>query len=238
MSRARDNNARNNHARNNLDDWQTAAASEETQGSGCLSGFIIPPLMVLIVGSLLAIFAFSSSAQPIPMQTPGSVQLSPVFTPEVQYWKSSILRWSSASGLDPNLVAVIMQIESCGDPFARSSAGAIGLFQVMPYHFLSSDDPAAPDTNAARGLDYLSRSLSAAGNDVRLALAGYNGGIGLISTGEWGWPAETIRYTYWGSGIYADAVSGAPHSSRLDEWLSAGGSGLCNAADGYLGINK
>lgn len=226
-------------ARNDQDDWQTAAAPG-LQGGGCLSGFILPPLMVLIVGSLLAFFAFTTSAQSLPMQTPppGSVQLSPVFTPEVQYWKTSILRWANASGLDPDLVAVIMQIESCGDPFARSGAGAIGLFQVMPYHFLPTDDPSAPDTNAARGLDYLRRSLSAAGNDVRLALAGYNGGIGLISRGEWSWPAETIRYTYWGSGIYADAVSGVSRSSRLDEWLSAGGASLCDQAGRKLGIVK
>jgi soluble lytic murein transglycosylase-like protein len=226
-------------ARSNQNDWQTAAAPE-SQGSGCLSGFIIPPLMVLLVGSLLAFFAFKTSTQSIPMQVPpsGAVQLSPVFTPEVQYWKASIQRWAAATGLDPNLVAVIMQIESCGDPFARSGAGAVGLFQVMPDHFLPSDDSSAPDTNAARGLDYLRRSLSAAGNDVRLALAGYNGGIGLVSSGEWTWPAETIRYAYWGSGIYADAVSGASSSPRLDEWLSAGGSSLCTQADQKLGINK
>jgi soluble lytic murein transglycosylase-like protein len=226
-------------ARIDQDDWQTAAAPE-FQGSGCLSGFVIPPLMVLLVGSLLALFAFTTSAQNITMQTtaPGSIPLSPIFTPEVQYWKNSISRWANAFGLDPDLVAVIMQIESCGNPYARSGAGAVGLFQVMPYHFLSTDDPTDPDTNAARGLDYLSRSLSAAGNDVRLALAGYNGGIGLISTGEWGWPLETIRYTYWGSGIYTDAASGASKSSRLDEWLSAGGASLCNQADQKLGIGR
>lgn len=226
-------------ARTDQDDWQTAAAPE-LQGSGCLSGFILPPLTVLLVGSLLALFAFTTSSQSMPMQTsaPGSVQLSPIFTPEVQYWKNSISRWANASGLDPDLVAVIMQIESCGNPYARSGAGAIGLFQVMPYHFLTTDDPAAPDTNAARGLDYLARSLSAAGNDVRLALAGYNGGIGLISSSEWSWPAETIRYAYWGSGIYADAVGGASSSSRLDEWLSAGGASLCEQADQKLGIAK
>ena len=226
-------------ARSNQDDWQTAAAPE-SQGSGCLSGFIIPPLMVLIIGSLMAFFAITSSAQSMPMQaaSPGSVQLSSIFTPEVQYWKTSISRWAAAAGLDPNLVAVIMQIESCGNPFARSGAGAIGLFQVMPDHFLSADDPTAPDTNAARGLDYLGHSLSAAGNDVRLALAGYNGGIGLVSSGEWTWPAETVQYTYWGSSIYTDARSGVSKSSRLDEWLNAGGANLCNQADQKLGINK
>jgi hypothetical protein len=226
-------------ARYNQDTWQTAAAYE-TQGSGCLSGFIIPPLMVLLVGSLLAFFAFNTSAQSIPMQatSPGSVQLSPIFTPEVQYWNASISRWAVAAGLDPNLVAVIMEIESCGNPFARSGAGAAGLFQVMPYHFLATDNPTAPDTNAARGLDYLKRSLAAAKDDVRLAMAGYNGGIGVISRSEWSWPAETVRYAYWGSGIYADALSGAAGSPRLSEWLRAGGASLCNRAGQILGIIK
>lgn len=218
---------------------QQTAAAYETQGSGCLSGFILPPLMVILVGSLLAVFAFHTSAQSITMQNAPAetVKLSPVFTPEVQFWSESIMRWAAASGLDPNLVAVIMQIESCGDPSALSRAGAMGLFQVMPYHFLIADNPYAPDTNAARGLDYLKRSLSAANNDVRLALAGYNGGISVISRSQWSWPAETIRYAYWGTGIYEDAVNGAAQSSRLNEWLSAGGASLCNRAKQKLGIN-
>ena len=225
---------------------QTAAAYQ-TQGSGCLSGFILPPLMVILIGSLLAlgvrslptvdaIPAHSADQQTIGLSTYMTTKLSPVFTPEIQFWGSAISRWAAAAGLDPNLVAVIMQIESCGDPSARSSAGAMGLFQVMPYHFLASDDPYAPDTNAARGLDYLKRSLMAANNDARLALAGYNGGIGVISRSEWNWPAETIRYAYWGSGIYQDAVSGAAESSRLNEWLAAGGSGMCRRAGQKLGI--
>jgi soluble lytic murein transglycosylase-like protein len=64
-----------------------------------------------------------------------------------------------------------MQIESCGDPRARSRAGAMGLFQVMPYHFAGGDDPYNPDTNAVRGLAYLKRSLDTANGDPRLALA-------------------------------------------------------------------
>ena len=37
--------------------------------------------------------------------------------------------------LDPDIIATIIQIESCGNPAARSTAGAQGLFQVMPFHF-------------------------------------------------------------------------------------------------------
>jgi len=168
-------------------------------------------------------------------QSPGT--LSPIFQPAVQYWSSDIRTWASAAGLDPNLVATVMQIESCGDPRALSRAGAMGLFQVMPYHFATGEDSYDPDTNAMRGLAYLKRSLEAASGDPRLALAGYNGGIGVIGRPESSWPAETQRYAYWGSGIYAEASGGATESARLQEWLGAGGASLCRQAAARLGIN-
>jgi soluble lytic murein transglycosylase-like protein len=167
----------------------------------------------------------------------GNGALAPLFTPEIQFWSASIIRWASEHGVDPNIAATVMQIESCGNPSARSSAGASGLFQVMPFHFLSSEDAYDPDINALRGLNYLAESLQRSGGDARLALAGYNGGIGVIGRSEASWAAETIRYAYWGSGIYADALQNASTSSRLNEWLAAGGAGLCRKARERLGIS-
>jgi soluble lytic murein transglycosylase-like protein len=162
--------------------------------------------------------------------------LSPIFTPEVEYWAEQILRWAVQAGLDPNLVATVMQIESCGDPRALSSAGAIGLFQVMPYHFTEADDPYNPDTNALRGLDYLRRAMEASASDARLALAGYNGGIGVIDRLESDWPQQTRRYAYWGSGIFADAENGYLESPHLQEWLNSNGISLCRQASDRLGL--
>jgi soluble lytic murein transglycosylase-like protein len=113
----------------------------------------------------------------------------------------------------------------------------MGLFQVMPYHFAGGDDPYNPDTNAVRGLAYLKRSLDTANGDPRLALAGYNGGIGVISRPELSWPGETQRYAYWGSGIYAEASSGATESLRLQEWFATSGASLCRQAHARLGIS-
>jgi soluble lytic murein transglycosylase-like protein len=129
-----------------------------------------------------------------------------------------------------------MQIESCGDPRATSRAGAMGLFQVMPYHFAASENPYQPDTNALRGLGYLKRSLDAAGDNIRLALAGYNGGIGVISRGEWAWAAETARYVEYGFPIYEDARRGATTSPALNEWYGRYGAGLCQQAAQRLGL--
>ncbi len=106
----------------------------------------------------------------------------------------------------------------------------------MPYHFQAYEDTYDPNTNALRGLDYLRRSLERANGDPRLALAGYNGGIGVIGRAETSWAAETRRYAYWGSGIYADAQQNAAESSRLNEWLTAGGASLCKQARQRLGL--
>jgi soluble lytic murein transglycosylase-like protein len=250
-------------------EWQTAAP---TQGTGCLTGFLIPPMAVLVVGLLMAFFVKglnipvqagglppaalgivtpvapavsgqvgnSSLAVAVanePAALPSSSSLAPIFTPEIHYWAESIVRWAAAANVDPNLAAVVMQIESCGDPRATSRSGAMGLFQVMPFHFTAGEQPYEPDTNALRGLGYLRRSLDKAGGNARLALAGYNGGIGVINRGEWSWAAETARYVKYGYPIYQDALGGASTSATLNEWYGRYGAGLCRQAAQRLGLH-
>ena len=222
-------------------------AAASGRGGGCLSGFLLPPLAVVAVGAMLMFFSLGTvnpvSSTEISAQTGEAhtrnplLPVSPIFTPEVQYWSARIQVWAVAAGLDPNLVATVMQIESCGDPSAQSRAGAMGLFQVMPYHFTAGEDPYEPENNALRGLDYLRRSLEAANGDPRLALAGYNGGIGVIGQSEYKWTAETQRYAARGSGIYQDAASGKTESPYLQEWLTASGVYLCRQAHERLGIS-
>jgi len=262
------------------DEWQTAAANEN--GSGCLSGYLIPPLAVLVIAGFLTLLALNTpiptaalpADSPTPLIQPAALSiegttsptqpsalsirspaltalaavfpidnsstssngLSPIFTKEVQHWANDILRWAAAASVDPDLAAVVMQIESCGDPRALSRSGAMGLFQVMPFHFHLGENPYNPDTNALRGLNYLSRSLATGNGNARLALAGYNGGIGVISRSERNWPAETKRYVYYGAPIYEDARAGAASSPMLEEWYGKYGAGLCNQAHKRLGL--
>ena len=224
-----------------LSERQTAAPNRP---GGCLSGLMLPPLAVILVGILLASFVYSLNprvpaggiSNPENREAGPAGLLSPLFTDEVQHWAESIVRWAASAGLDPNLAAVVMQIESCGDPRAHSRAGAMGLFQVMPYHFAALEDPYNPDTNATRGMAYLRRSLEAAGGNARLALAGYNGGIGAISRGESTWSAETLRYVRYGYPIFEDAHRGAITSTALEEWYNRYGASLCRGARQRLGI--
>ena len=161
--------------------------------------------------------------------------ISPIFSPEVRYWEKEILQWSAEHGLDPNMAATIMQIESCGDMQAVSGAGAQGLFQVMPYHFSDGENTLDPATNARRGLNYYAEQLQRFG-DINLAFAAYNGGPGNAVKNYENWPRETQRYHYWSQGIYADAQAGLSTSTRLQEWMQAGGASLCRQAATRLGL--
>ena len=170
------------------------------------------------------------------VETAGSGLLSPVFTREIQHWDKDIVRWAGLFDLDPNMVATVMQIESCGDPEALSHAGATGLFQVMPFHFQAGENMFDPNTNALRGMNYLAERLVQTQGDSGLAFAGYNGGH-VAAGGSWeSWSNETQRYFRWSTGIYADAQAGLDSSPTLQEWLAAGGRGLCNQAAARLGI--
>ena len=178
----------------------------------------------------------NNGSPPTTFDSQNEHQLSSLFTAEVLYWEEAILIWAQEWGLDPNLVATVMQIESCGDPNATSSAGAMGLFQVMPYHFEEYENPYAPSINAYRSLAYLSQALNNHKGNSRLAFAGYNGGITNSFRSISAWPAETVRYTQWGENIYQDAKAGHNYSPTLEEWLASGGASLCNQAHHRLGL--
>lgn len=186
--------------------------------------------------------AFFKAEAPKAGATPNASHptLAPVFTPEVQHWAGKIAEWSQTYGLDPNLVATVMQIESCGRPSAVSSSGAQGLFQVMPFHFTDVEKVKMqdPDVNAKRGMEYLALGLNRSSGNAGLALAGYNGGHSMIKRDSAFWPGETKRYWYWGTGIYADALNGQAESPRLKEWLQAGGNSLCQKAARELGLSQ
>ncbi len=177
----------------------------------------------------------SAEEQPIaPVAATGGI--APLFTPEIQHWAPQIVAWANAAGIDPNMAATVMQIESCGDPNAVSGAGAQGLFQVMPFHFDPGEAMQDPDTNARRGMAYLALGMQQTGGDTSRTFAGYNGGHGTAARSWDTWPAETQRYYVWATGIYGDAVNGSATSETLSQWLAAGGAGLCQQAAARLGL--
>ena len=164
------------------------------------------------------------------------VELAGFFAPSVQYWSVEIGRWAAAADVDPDLLATVMQIESCGHPTVVSGAGAQGLFQVMPFHFAAGEDMLNPEVNAARGAAYLNYCGGAADGVIGLTLACYNGGPAVIGRARELWSGETRSYYRWGIGIYSDAAAREGRSDTLDQWLAAGGGRLCESAAAELGL--
>lgn len=190
---------------------------------------------VLIIALFTApIMANSVLAYIKPRQADGVI--APLFTDQVQHWEADIERWSSQYGIDPNLMATIMQIESCGHPTVISGAGANGLFQVMPFHFASGENMLDPNTNAMRSANFINECTNYANGNIGLTLACYNGGPSVVNRAYNTWVHETQRYYVWGTTIYNDAVTFQETSDNLNQWLMAGGVNLCNSASIALDI--
>ena len=115
-----------------------------------------------------------------------------------------ILSTAAAYGLDPRLALEVAIQESNLDQSRVSSAGAIGIFQLMPATAAALGvDPIDTAQNIQGGCMYLAQLLSQFGGDVRQALAAYNWGPTNLSKaiaayGPAGWinhaPAETQNY--------------------------------------------
>src|SRR5258706_3170497 len=97
---------------------------QTAESSGCLSGFLLPPLAALCVSALLVTFvagfanplAGPVSAQAVPQAAPipaaNSGALSALFTPEIQFWAASLGPWAADNNVDVNPAATGLQIAS------------------------------------------------------------------------------------------------------------------------------
>lgn len=82
-------------------------------------------------------------------------------------------------GLDPDLFASLITVESSWNPEAVSPKGAIGLGQLMPGTAKELGvNPWDPQQNLYGAAAYLSQQIEASGGDVCRGLAAYNAGPG------------------------------------------------------------
>ncbi len=91
----------------------------------------------------------------------------------VRRWAFLIVPVARRYGVDPNLVAAVMTMESGGDPSALSPADARGLMQIL-------HGPWDPRRNINDGVRMLSTYLDEF-HDLDLALAAYNAGPAAVT---------------------------------------------------------
>lgn len=94
---------------------------------------------------------------------------------------ADIDRAAAAAGIDPAMLAAVTWAESSFRPDAVSSAGAIGLTQLMPATAAGLGvDPHDPVENLEGGARYLREQFDRFGS-IDLMLAAYNAGPGTVS---------------------------------------------------------
>jgi cell wall-associated NlpC family hydrolase len=96
--------------------------------------------------------------------------------PGTAKWRPLIDSAAQQVGIDPDVIQAIMMTESGGNPDSVSSAGALGLMQVMPFHFASGENGLDPKTNILKGAQILADNYKRYGN-WDTAVAAYLGAV-------------------------------------------------------------
>ena len=129
-----------------------------------------------------------------------------------------VRREALAQGVDPELAAAVAWQESRFNQQARSSAGAIGVMQLMPRTAMQLGvDPHDIRQNIRGGVRYLRQMLSMFAGNIEKALAAYNWGPGAVAKAlrEWGadWlnhvPSETRNYV----AVITRRIGGPPQAT-------------------------
>ena len=186
---------------------------------------------------------------PIPYQDGGIT--APWIPATVRHWEKPIDMMAKRYDVDPNLIAIVMTLESGGDAAARSADDAEGLMQVTPptakdigAKFLNKPvtkyNLKDPVTNIEFGTAYIAYLRDefgqvAQGPDwirtVELVAAGYNGGPGAANNLEQGKglaDTQTVIYSRDAFNMWRERMSAK--SFTFDRWKERGGNDLLKAA--------
>lgn len=107
-------------------------------------------------------------------------------------YEAIVRTYAAEYGLDPLLVAAVINVESKFDPDAQSAKNAKGLMQLLDEtaswgaeHIglagFEKEQLFQPEINIRIGCWYLARLLNQYDGDMTLALAAYNGGSGNVA---------------------------------------------------------
>lgn len=108
---------------------------------------------------------------------PAAARASEPSLPGLADLEDDLTAFAAEHRVPADLVRAVVAAESAGNPRAVSSAGAIGLMQLMPGTAASLGvNPWQPRENLRGGITYLGSLLRAFDGNTRLALIAYNAG--------------------------------------------------------------
>ncbi len=108
-------------------------------------------------------------------------------------YENFVDKYSAEYGVNDELIYAIIKTESNFEPNAESSAGAVGLMQLMPETFewlqsyyngevtMYSESLYEPETSIKYGTMFLGYLLSIYGSSEETAVAAYNAGVGAVN---------------------------------------------------------
>jgi soluble lytic murein transglycosylase len=204
---------------------------------------------LIVLAAFLIDRAIYNSQTSVPYQSAGIT--ASWLPPTVKHWSPTINEMAKRYNIDPNLVAIIMTMESGGDPKAKSPDDAIGLMQVTPptagdiaakylKHPVKEYNLSDPTTNIEFGVAYLAYLRNTFGaaeqgpswnSTVELIAAGYNGGPGAaesLDTGNGLSDIQTVSYASDTFNMWRERH--AKDSPTFDRWKERGGSILLSDA--------
>lgn len=126
----------------------------------------------------------------------GEISVPDSVSERLEMWEPKLAELCEKYQVDPHLARAVMRCESGGNPNAVSSAGAIGLMQLMPGTAKGLGvDPKDPERNLEGGIKYLAQLADKYDGDYVRTLAAYNAGSGRVDAHD-GVPPfpETQRY--------------------------------------------
>lgn len=211
--------------------------------------FLFVGIVLAVIGYQVYNFILDSQ---VPVKNEGKGITTAWIPPSVASWNDPINEMAEKYNVDPNLIAIIITLESGGYSKAKSEAGAIGLMQITPptagdiasKHLkepTTNYDLYDPKTNIEFGTAYIAYLRTEFGEPnqrpswdktVELIAAGYNGGPGAankIYKGEGLTDTQTVVYSRDAFNMWRER--NVQTSPTFDRWKERGGLELIEKAN-------
>ncbi len=191
--------------------------------------------------TLMAARAIEAATAQAATPVPGYVTPEPVaaavevvgqFTNTVEQWRPQIDDWAVFYGVEANVIATVLQVETCGNKeYYNDQQHRYGLFGVEWFQFAVGDDYYDLETNTKLGMTVL-QDLTQQTNNMGLVFGGWKSRVAMVQSFD-RWDRFAMQFYWNASPIYMGAKNG-DGGAAAREWLaSPAGQYVCSGVKIY-----